>query len=137
MRVEVADDRYYYPDVAVVCAPIAELDVVVRDPCVVIEVTSPSTARIDRGEKLDAYRRVPTVLAYLVVDHQRRRVARHWRDTPDREWLHEEIAGDAQLPVAVPCLDVSLTLDEIYRRVELPAVHEPETPEYDLSEDDA
>jgi Uma2 family endonuclease len=26
MCVEVADDRYYYPDVAVVCTPIAELD---------------------------------------------------------------------------------------------------------------
>jgi hypothetical protein len=27
---------------------------------------------------------------------------------------------------------VNLTLGGIYRRVELPAVHEPETPEYDL-----
>jgi len=58
MRVEVAGDRYYYPDVAVICSPIAELDVVARGPCVVVEVTSPSTARIDRGEKLEAYRRM-------------------------------------------------------------------------------
>jgi Uma2 family endonuclease len=137
MRVEVADDRYYYPDVAVVCTPIAELDVVVRDLCVVIEVTSPSTARIDRGEKLDAYRQVPTLLAYLVVDHRRRRVERHWRDTPDSEWLREQVAGEAQTPIPVPCLDVSLTPDEIYRRVELPAMYEPETLEYDLAEDDA
>ena len=28
-------------------------------------------------------------------------------------------------------------LDEIYRRVELPAVHEPETSKYDLAEEDA
>jgi len=64
-------------------------------------------------------------------------VERHWRETPDAEWLHEEIAGEAQTAIPVPCLDASLTLDEIYRRVELPAVHEPETPEYDLAEEDA
>jgi hypothetical protein len=32
---------------------------------------------------------------------------------------------------------VRLTLGEIYRRVELPAVHEPETPDYDLTDGDA
>ena len=97
----------------------------------------PSTARIDRGEKLETYRRIPTLRAYLVVDHRRRRVERHWRDTPAGEWLHEEITGDAESPIPVPCLDVHLTLGEIYRRVELPAVHEPETSKYDLAEEDA
>jgi Uma2 family endonuclease len=133
MRVEVAGDRYYYPDVAVVCTPIAELDVVVRGPCVVVEVTSPNTARIDRGEKLDAYRKIPALRAYLIVDHRRRRVERHWRESSSGEWMREEIVGEAETPIPVPCLDVSLTLDAIYRRVELPAVHEPETPEYDLA----
>src|SRR3954470_10458882 len=59
MRLEAAGDKYYSPDVVVICTPIAELDVVTRDPCVVVEVTSPSTARIDHNEKLDAYRRIP------------------------------------------------------------------------------
>lgn len=130
MRVEVADDRYYYPDVTLICTPLAELDVVARGPCVVVEVTSSSTARIDRGEKLDAYRSIAALHAYLIVDHRRRRVERHWRESPGGLWLREEIAGEAQAPIPVPCLDVSLTLGEIYRRVELPAVHEPEAPEY-------
>jgi Uma2 family endonuclease len=136
MRVEVAGDRYYYPDVAVICSPIAELDVVARGPCVVVEVTSPSTARIDRGEKLEAYRRIPTLRAYLVVDHRRRRVERHSRDAPSDEWVREEIAGESEMAVTVPCLDVSLTLDAIYRRVELPAVGEPDAIEYDSAEYD-
>lgn len=136
MRVEVASDRYYYPDVAVVCTPIAELDVVARAPCVVVEVTSPSTARIDRGEKLDAYRRIPALRAYLIVDHRRRRVERHWREDAGGEWMREEIVGDTPNPIPVPCLDTSLTLDAIYRRVEMPAVHEPETPEYEILGDE-
>jgi len=131
MRVQVADDRYYYPDAAVVCTPIAQLDVVARGPCVVVEVTSPSTARIDRGEKLDAYRAIPALRAYLIVDHRRRRVERHWRESPSGVWMREEIVGDAQTPIPVPCLETSLTLDAIYRRVELPAVHEPDVPSYD------
>ena len=136
MRVEVANDRYYYPDIAAVCAPIAELDVVARGPCVVVEVTSPSTARIDRGEKLDAYRRIPALRAYLIVDHRRRRVERHWRESGSAEWMREEIVGESQTPIPVPCLDASLTLDAIYRRVALPAVHEPERPEYDIADDE-
>ena len=130
MRVEVARDRYYYPDVVVVCTPVAELDIVARGPCVVVEVTSPGTARIDRGEKLEAYQRIPAVRAYLIVDHRRRRVERHWRETPSGLWMREEIAGDADTPVPVPCLDVELTLDATYRRVALPAVSEPELPDY-------
>ena len=124
MRVEVARDRHYYPDVTVVCTPLAELDVVARSPCVVVEVTSPSTARIDRGEKLDAYRSISSLEAYLIIDHRRRRVERHSRDVHSREWRREEIVGEGR--VGVPCLDVELTLDEIYERVELPSVSEPE-----------
>ena len=131
MRVQVAADRYYYPDVAVICTPIADTDLVAREPCVVVEVTSPGTARIDRGEKLETYRQISALCAYLIVDHRRRRVERHWRQSPNDSWTREEIVGDAQTPIPVPCPDTSLTLDAIYRRVELPAVHEPEIPSYD------
>ena len=129
MRVQVTDNVYYYPDVVVVCAPVAESDVVVRDLCVVVEVTSPSTARIDRGEKLAAYRSMPALRAYLIVDHRRRRVERHWRDDATAEWLREEVVGEGRVPV--PCLDTEITLDTIYQRVELPVVGEPEVVDYE------
>src|SRR5687768_8944979 len=86
MRLEAATDKYYYPDVAVVCTPVDDLDIVAREPCVVVEVTSPNTARIDRGEKLEAYRAIPALRAYLIVDHSRRRVERHSRDASG-EWV--------------------------------------------------
>ena len=129
VRLRAADDAYYYPDAMVVCGAISQEDIVIREPCVVIEVTSPSTARIDRGEKLAAYREIPSLRAYLIVDHRRRRVERHWREDASAAWLREEIVGDGS--VAVPCLDVELTLDAIYHRVELTAIAEPEVVEYD------
>ena len=131
IRVEIARDRYYHPDITIVCTPVAESDVVARNPCVVVEVTSPSTARIDRGEKLDAYRSISSLEMYLIIDHRRRRVERHSRDAHGREWRREEIVGEGR--VRVPCLDVELTLDEIYERVELPSVAEPEPVGYDVS----
>jgi Uma2 family endonuclease len=135
MRVRVANDRYYCPDVSVVCAAVAERDTVLREPCVVIEVTSPATARIDRREKLDAYRQVESLRTYLIVDHRRRRVERHWRATSADAWQREEIAGTSGTTIAIPCVDVSLSLDAVYRRVELPAVSEPEGLDYEVSID--
>ena len=129
MRVRVSDDVYYYPDVVVICAPMAQLDVTATEPCVVVEVTSPSTARTDRGEKLMAYKQVPTLRAYLIVDHRRRRLERHWRAGPNDVWQREEIVLEGRVPV--PCVDTDLTLDEIYRRVDLPAVGEPDEVEYE------
>ena len=134
MRLEAAGDKYYYPDVMVVCTPVGELDVVARGPCVVVEVTSPSTARIDRGEKLDAYRQLATLRAYLIVDHRRRRVERHWRDVAG-DWQRDGLVTEGRVPI--PCLDIELTLDEIYERVELPAVAEPESVGYEVDEYDA
>jgi len=130
MRVQVAHDVYYYPDVVVICAPMAQLDITATEPCVVIEVTSPSTARTDRGEKLTAYKQLPTLRAYLIVDHRRRRVERHSRVGPDDVWQREEIVLEGSVPV--PCVDTELTLDEIYRRVDLPAVGEPDELEYEI-----
>src|SRR5215216_4129871 len=129
------DDRFYYPDVMVVCTAGRDSDTVRRDPCLVIEVTSPSTARIDRGEKLDAYRSIPSLRAYLIVDHQRRRVERHWRDANAARgagskggWRREDISGTGS--VLVPCPEVTLTLDEIYEGVEIVGVGEPEPAAY-------
>lgn len=129
VRLRVADDIFYYPDVSLVCGQVAELDVIISYPCAIVEVTSPGTARIDRGEKLDAYLAIQSLRAYLIVDHRRRRVERYWRDLQVAPWQHEELRSTGR--VAIPCLDAELTLDQIYRRVALPAVGEREA-EYDL-----
>ena len=131
VRLRAADDAYYYPDAMVVCGAISQEDIVIREPCVVIEVTSPSTVRTDRGEKLAAYREIPSLRAYLIVDHRRRRVERHWRDDLASPWKREDIMGDGT--VAVPRLEVELTVDEIYRGVDLATIAEPDAEEYEVA----
>ena len=51
------------------------------------------------------------------------------------EWQREDLVTEGRVPI--PCLDVELTLDEIYERVELPAVAEPESLGYEVDEYDA
>ena len=54
--------------------------------------------------------------AYLIVDHRRRRVDRYWREVAG-EWQREDLVTEGRVPI--PCLDVELTLDEIYERVRI------------------
>jgi Uma2 family endonuclease len=68
VRLKVAEDRYYYPDLMVVCAPPPQDPYLEEAPCLVAEVLSPSTEARDRGTKLRAYLALPSLQAYLLVD---------------------------------------------------------------------
>ena len=90
-------------------------------PSIIVEVLSPSTERTDRGEKVMVYHRIPTLQTYLIVEQDRRVVDRHWRDENQR-WQRETLVDNGE--VALPVIDLSLTLDEIYRGVEIPSPEE-------------
>ena len=66
-RLHAAVDLFYYPDLMVQCAPIDLQADYIDQPRYVVEVASPSTRRIDRAEKAEAYWRVPSIEAYLIV----------------------------------------------------------------------
>lgn len=129
VKLRAAADRIYYPDVMVLCTRGHDDDLVLDDPCLVIEVTSPSTARVDRGEKLAAYRGLAPLREYLIVDHRRRRVERHWRDERG-DWRRDEVVEEGRIPVA--CLATELPLDEIYAGVQVAGVREEEAAAYEV-----
>ena len=112
-----ADDRFYYPDAIVACGRASEVERIVTDPTVVVEVTSPSTRATDRREKLDAYRRMPSLRSYLIVEQHRRHVLVYTRGN-DGDWSRDELTGAGD--VSIPYLDARFTLDEIYDDVPLP-----------------
>ena len=104
----------YYPDIVVRCGPFVPSDRYARTPCLVVEVTSPSTRAIDLKEKRDAYRTIPSLRAYIIVEQAVRRLHIHVRREDDSwtEWEASDATGIAG--VAPPCVDTVLTLDEIY-----------------------
>ena len=110
LQLRVGND-IYYPDAIVACSPSDTDNHRVNEPRLLVEVTSPSTARVDRTNKLQAYRSIPSLTTYLIVEQASRRVVRHWRDTSG-EWQQEDLRGDGTMMLSCP--EAMLTLDQIY-----------------------
>ncbi|GAA5501651.1 hypothetical protein Dxin01_01387 [Deinococcus xinjiangensis] len=111
LKVRVSRDgrsRYYLPDIVVVCDPESTEDYE-ENPCLIVEILSASTRAIDESFKASDYRRLPSLQGYLLVDSEGQGVEFHRRKGDDWEI---EVIEDA---VNLPCLDVSLSLDAIYR----------------------
>lgn len=115
-----AANLYTYPDVMVTPKPLelqtGRKDTVIN-PCLIAEVLSQSTQNYDRGDKFLAYRTIPTVQEYLLVDQYKIHVEHH-RKTGDRQWLmteYSELSGTLTLVT----LDLDLTLADLYDGVEL------------------
>lgn len=121
VKLKAADDLVYYPDVMAACAAEGDDPFIETEPCLVVEVVSPSTEAIDRREKLAAYKRIPSLNAYVIVEQNRRRVQRYWRDE-EGVWWDADLAADGRVPF--PCPDVTLTLDDIYAGIDLPLVEQ-------------
>ena len=115
MRLRLSESAYYYPDAMVVRITDDRDHQFRTRPCLVVEVLSPSTASIDRREKLFAYRQIPSLEAYVMVYQDERRVERHYRDVGG-SWANGEVYGQGVVPV--PCPAMELTLDDIYEGVD-------------------
>ena len=103
------DDFFYYPDLLLSCDPDDRADYYREHPCLIVEVLSESTERIDRREKLYAYTTIPSLRDYLLVAQDRRQVD-HYRRV-ENDWRHEVYTKGV---VHLDCLDLDVTLDEIY-----------------------
>jgi len=63
------DSAYFYPDVFVTCDPRDRANDNYKScPKLIVEVLSPSTAGYDRGGKFAAYRQMPSLEEYVVID---------------------------------------------------------------------
>jgi Uma2 family endonuclease len=119
-RVKTKDDFYAYPDVIVVCDdPKLEkrqgLETLLN-PTMLIEVTSPSTERNDRGGKYQLYQDIDSLQDYLIVAQDQPRVD-HFTRQADGWFSKKVVAGEV---VKLLKLGIELPLDEIYQQVVFP-----------------
>jgi Uma2 family endonuclease len=115
LRVD-AVDAFFYPDVMVSCdARDHAASQFIAHPILIAEVLSESTAAFDRGNKFAAYRTLPSLQEYVLVDIDARRVET-FRRAPENDWLFHEYSpegGDCRFPA----LDVSIPFAEIFENV--------------------
>jgi Uma2 family endonuclease len=102
-------NRYYYPDVVLTCYSDSGDERTIENPCMVVEIVSKSTSRIDKGEKLDTYQRIPSIKQYAIVDQARRKIEVYTRQ--DDKWIYQTLESGQ---FEIPCLETTMTLDEVY-----------------------
>jgi Uma2 family endonuclease len=115
----------HYPDAAVICGPL-EYDprdlsrMTVINPTVIVEVLSPSTEGIDRGEKFDHYRSLKSFREYVLIRQDRAEIQTFLRQD-DGTWRLSVHAG-LKTVVKLETVGIAIGMSEIYRGVTFESV---------------
>jgi Uma2 family endonuclease len=101
--VKVDDINAKYPDFGV--------SFYVTQPCLLAEVLSPTSHERDKVTKLAAYRRLPTLKAYLIIDPATQTVMAHMRDHRGKWATNNGGLGDQLL---LPCPEIMLQINDLF-----------------------
>lgn len=116
IKVRVTNSVYYYPDIIVSCEKNPENPYFRNHPILIIEITSRTTKRVDRREKLLYYLQMPSLKEYVIVDQHRMNVEVHRRQ-PNGGWITYYFNEDSDV-VELTSIDFSIPLPDLYRRVQ-------------------
>jgi len=126
VRVQVAERKYFYPDVSVSCHPEDKqrgIDIV-RYPHLVIEVLSPSTEANDRGKKFRFYKAHSSIQEYVLISSQHQEVEIFHRQGD--MWAYHQYESGQEIKLA--SINLTISLADIYRNINVPG-QEPEEEE--------
>lgn len=111
-----------YPDFSVYCEPpIPDLEDKLAhvNPTVLVEVTSKSSERYDRGKKYEHYKRIPSLREYVIVS-QTQRLIEVYRRSADGTWSLAEQGGDGDR-VSLVSIDCTIDVSAVYRNPHTPS----------------
>ena len=102
--------RIRYPDGFVACTPVGVRSTVVRDPVVIFEVLSESTATTDYGAKNEEYAATPSVRRYVILSQNK--VSGTMFERLEGDWIGRLLSADSVLHM--PEIGIELPLAELY-----------------------
>ena len=122
LRVE-EDNAFFYPDIFVTCAESDRSQSHSKSaPVLIVEVLSPTTSAFDRGAKFAAYRKLPTLREYALIDPERLSLDLFRREgdskNTSQRWVLHPIEAGGQVEWA--SVGLQLPLEALYEDVALP-----------------
>ena len=114
VRLAVRNDFHYtYPDVVMSCDPADRRDpALIRNPVLIVEVLSPSTAEYDRSQKFNQYKKLVSLRHYLLVS-QTAWVLEWFRRDDAGQWIHTVLSDPADV-LEILDLQLCLPLADVY-----------------------
>ncbi|MEK0178274.1 Uma2 family endonuclease [Microcoleus anatoxicus] len=120
VKVNYADEFFYYPDAFVTCDPRDRSDrYVKRYPKLIAEVLSPSTGKFDRTDKFEDYRQLESLEEYVLIaqDEMRVECRRRVKNGGGERW--ETVVYGAGDLVMLQSIELEVAIAELYRGVSL------------------
>ncbi len=116
IKLKIAERRtYYYPDIILSCSTNETDDYSISEPCLVVEILSPSTAQTDKREKRVAYQNIASVQEYCLVAQDKCRVQKYTRQANTQDWLLSQYGiGDL---MRFKCVAGEMSLADLYAGV--------------------
>jgi Uma2 family endonuclease len=111
-------NRYTYPDVMVVKGkPIyqGKGTTSVKNPLLIVEVLSKSTQNYDQTDKFDAYRSIPDLQEYILID-QYQYYVKQFAKNQEVKWVLSDYLGKETV-LKLESLPLEITLENLYQRV--------------------
>ena len=130
LKVHIAEaHRSTYPDITVVCGEPEPSKIdrnAVVNPTVIVEILSPSTEADDRGDRWDAYQQIPSLIHYVLVSQDEKRIEVFSRD--EGGWRYEGKRGRGTVKLSwthgskasATRVHASLSIDALYKGIALP-----------------
>jgi Uma2 family endonuclease len=122
--------RFRYPDLVVTCDDRDKSAIkLFRYPKLIVEVLSPGTEAVDRGQKLREYQSLSTLQEYVLVNSDQM-IIEVYRRGEKRVWLYESY-GNGEI-VELQSLEFSCAIDQIYEEIVLSEIIEPDDGEDEI-----
>ncbi|NJL01071.1 MAG: Uma2 family endonuclease [Spirulinaceae cyanobacterium RM2_2_10] len=116
VKVNYADDFYYYPDAFVTCDPRDRDDrYIKRYPKLIAEVLSPATEAFDRQDKFDDYSQIDSLEEYVLISQDSQRVECRRRNA-NKTW--ETTVYEMGDRVTLASLKLEFSIAKLYRGID-------------------
>lgn len=112
-----ASNKFVYPDVMVVCDELERSSIeenAIVNPVVIIEVLSKSTESYDRGDKFFAYRQIPTLKEYILIDQYQAQVDIYERQADLWKITRKDQPSDH---IKINALGITISMANIYEQI--------------------